>query len=118
VWSIRIPVKNNWYVWLNLAFSLAWQAPVLKMRARRRDPAGVSHRLLVRHHDGIMTAFRLQSIGLEGETSTTRALALLSQAGSALVAATGATATTTAARQLPRGRSRFRGEWEHTPEKL
>jgi hypothetical protein len=64
---------------------------------------------------GIMTAFRLQSIDLEGETSTTRALALLSQAGPVLVAATGATATTTAARQLPRGRSRFRGEWEHTP---
>jgi hypothetical protein len=40
---------------------------VLKMRARRRDPAGVSHRLLVRYHDGIMTACRLQCIDLEGE---------------------------------------------------
>jgi hypothetical protein len=30
---------------------------VLKMRAKRRDPAAdVSHRLLVRYHDGIMTA--------------------------------------------------------------
>jgi hypothetical protein len=47
-------------------------------------------------------------------------LALLrqaSQAGPALVAATGATTTTTtaAARQLLRGRSPFRGEWEHIP---
>jgi hypothetical protein len=40
---------------------------VLEMRARRRDPAGVSHRLLVRYHDGIMTACRLQCIDLEGE---------------------------------------------------
>jgi hypothetical protein len=52
-------------------------------------------------------------------TSTARALALLSQAsqagGPALVAATGATMTTTAARQLLRGRSPFRGEWEHIP---
>ena len=40
---------------------------VLKMRARRRDPAGVSHRLLVRYHDGIMTAYRSQCIDLEGE---------------------------------------------------
>jgi hypothetical protein len=40
---------------------------------------------------------------------------LLSQAGPAMVAATGATTTTTAARQLVRGRSRFRGEWEHIP---
>jgi hypothetical protein len=40
---------------------------VLKMRSRRRDPAGVSHRLLVRHHDGTMTACRLQCIDLEGE---------------------------------------------------
>jgi hypothetical protein len=39
----------------------------LKMRARRRDPAGVSHRLLVRYHDGIMTACRSQCIDLEGE---------------------------------------------------
>jgi hypothetical protein len=44
-------------------------------------------------------------------------MALLSQArqtGPTLVA-TGATMTTTAARQLLRGRSPFRGEWEHTP---
>jgi hypothetical protein len=43
------------------------------------------------------------------------ALALLSQAsqaGPTLVAATGATMTTTAARQLLRGRSPFRGEWD------
>jgi hypothetical protein len=40
----------------------------LEMRARRKDPAGVSHRLLVRYHDGIMTACRLQSIDLEGDT--------------------------------------------------
>ena len=40
-------------------------------------------------------------------TSTTRALALLSGAGPALVAATGATATTAAARQLMRGGSLF-----------
>jgi hypothetical protein len=32
-----------------------------------------------------------------------------------VVAATGATTTTTAARQLLRGRSHFRGEWEHIP---
>jgi hypothetical protein len=43
---------------------------VLKMRASRtRDPAGVSHRLPVRYHDGIMTACRLQCIDLEGETA-------------------------------------------------
>jgi hypothetical protein len=44
-------------------------------------------------------------------------LALLSRAGPALVAATGATTITTAAmhRQLLRGRCPFRGEWEHIP---
>jgi hypothetical protein len=42
---------------------------VLKMRAMRRGPAGVSRRLLVRYHDGIMTACRLQCIDLEGETA-------------------------------------------------
>jgi hypothetical protein len=43
----------------------------------------------------------------KGPASTARALALLSQAGPALVAATGARQL-----QLLRGRSRFRGEWE------
>jgi hypothetical protein len=41
------------------------------MRARRRDPAGVSHRLLVRYHDGIMTP-RVDIavyIDLEGEVA-------------------------------------------------
>jgi hypothetical protein len=42
-------------------------------------------------------------------------VALMSQAGPALVvAATGAAAATAAARQLMRGRSRSRGEWERT----
>jgi hypothetical protein len=42
---------------------------VLKMRARRRDPPSrcASPALLVRYHDGIMTACRLQSIDLEDE---------------------------------------------------
>jgi hypothetical protein len=43
---------------------------VLKMRARRRGPARVSHRLLVRYHGAAslsMTACRLQCIDLESE---------------------------------------------------
>jgi hypothetical protein len=76
-----------------------------KTRTPRTPPSSPSARSA---RWGLLSTLRSTST-----TSKTRALALLSRAGHALVAATGATTTTTAARQLPRGRSRSRGEWEH-----